>query len=106
MWGAQGSYAGEQPGVTEASGSKTGKANSMSANEAGAGGRHGVRPGGRKRVAGQQENPVGKSSGVRDREGGCEAYGVVDESSGVGGEDRGREAYGVTENPGGDHQRV
>ena len=44
-WEEQESGAGEKPWVRAAGGSKTGKATSAAANEAGEGGRHGARPG-------------------------------------------------------------
>ena len=97
---------GEQPGVIAAGGSKTGKATSAAADEAGAGGRHGARSGVRDRVVGWQENPAGKSSGVVGEKGGREAYRVSGESSGVGFEEGGRKAYRVAENPGGGCQGV
>ena len=44
-WGTQGSGAEQLTGVKAAGGSKTRKATSAAANEAGEGGRHGERPG-------------------------------------------------------------
>ena len=89
-----------------ASGGETRKATSAAADEAGAGGRHGSRPGMRDRIYGQQENTSSKSSEVGGKEGWHEAYGVVSESSGVGGEEGGRKSYIVAENLGGDLQGV
>ena len=53
-WGTQVSNMGELLGETAAGRSEIRKSTSAAANEAGAGGRHGERPGVRERVAGQR----------------------------------------------------
>ena len=68
-WGTQGSGAGELPGDTATGRSKTRKATSVAADEAGAGGRHGARIGLRERVSDRREKPTGESSGVGGRRG-------------------------------------
>ena len=83
-----------------------GKSTSAASDKAGAGGRHGARPGLRGRIAGRKEKPADEYSGVWGDERGCEASGVAHESSGVGDEEGGREASGVAENPRGNHQGV
>ena len=98
--------AGEISEYTAAGGRDTRKATSVAADEVGAGGRHGARPGVRGRISGRLENPAGKSSVVGGEEGGREASGVACESSGVEGKEGGREASGVAENPGGGRQGV
>ena len=56
---------------------------------AGAGGSNGAESRERERVSGQWENPAGKSSGIRDGEGGPKASGVAEnpevDCQGVGG---------------------
>ena len=105
-WGTQESSAGELTGGTAASGIKTRKAASASADKAGSGGRHGERSGVRERVVGRRENPARESSGVGGDEGVRKAYGVASEPSGVGGKEGGRKAHIVAENHGGDRQGV
>ena len=78
-----------------AGGCDTGKASSMAADKAGAGGRHGARPAQMGRFVGWQENPAGESFGVRGNDGGREASGVAYESSGVGDKEGVREASGM-----------
>ena len=69
-WGMQESGVGELPGFIAAGRSETGKATSVVADEAEAGGRHGARPGVRERFVGRQENSAGESPGVGGEEGG------------------------------------
>ena len=79
----------------------------------GAGDHHGAGKRERERVAVRRENPIGKSSGVRDREGGPEASGVaenpgVDRQGVAGGVElpRGTKIPGVEELPRGDETSV
>ena len=99
--GADGKQGGAVAGRSAAA-----DATSAAANKAGAGGRHGARTWARERVAGRQENPSCKSSGVGGGGEGREANGVASEPSGVRVDEEYREAYRVAENPGGDHQGV
>ena len=102
--GTRKSGADGRSGDAMAGGGDTGKASSATANETGAGGRHGARLEQRGRVAGRQENPSSESLVVPVDDGGCEASGVAHESSGVGDEEGGRETSGVAKTPQGYRQ--
>ena len=64
-WGTQESGAGGLQGGARAGGSNTGKAPSAAANNKGARGRHGARPGQEEKNGGRQESKGGKTSGVQ-----------------------------------------
>ena len=70
VWESEGSGAGELPRGAAAGGGDTWEVTSEDADVAGAGGCHGVKKRGSRRVAGQQGNPAGESSEVGIREGG------------------------------------
>ena len=73
----EGSGEGDYPGGPGGPVGATVDATSEYAAAEGAGGHHGVGIVERARVAGRQENPAGKSSGVGNREGGHEASRVA-----------------------------
>ena len=79
---SEGSGAGKLSGRAADDGGDTWVVTSKAADKAVAGGRHGTEPGERDRVAGQNENPAGKSSGVEGSEGRREASGVAKKSRG------------------------
>ena len=81
-WGMQESSTGGLQGGARDSGRDTEKSPSTAADEEGARGRHGARPGQGGKNGGRRENMGGKTSGVW-------------------GDDGGRKASGVPENPGG-----
>ena len=77
----------------------TGKSSSVTADKAGAGGRHGGTPEQREGFTGQRETPASDSSGVQGDNKGREASGVAHKSLVVGDEEGGCEASEVAENP-------
>ena len=66
-----------------AGGGNTWVVTSEAVDDAGVGGCHGLKLGERERVAGWQENPDGKSSGVGGSEGGREAFRVTETQGGI-----------------------
>ena len=93
-------------GYMMARGGDTRKYPSVTAGEAGVRSRHGARPEQRGRFAGWWENLAGKSSGVRGDDRGRKASGVAHEYSGLGEKEGGCEASGVVENQQGYRQGV
>ena len=104
--GSQESNTGGISGDATDGGGDTGKATSTAVDKAGAGGRHGARPGVRGRIVGRQEKPARESSGVGGDSGSRKASKVDHGSLGVVDDEGGREASGVAENSGENRQGV